>query len=149
MIVPLILESKHELPHAKKIMAVLEDYGVRHELYFSSAHKAPKTTLEILDKYNEMKESVVIVSVTEGSNVLSAFLSANTHFPVIACPSGASVASTLPNETPMLTVLDPENAGQAVVRLLGLTNKDLAKKVKNHIKVVNHGFSSNPVSLDD
>jgi phosphoribosylcarboxyaminoimidazole (NCAIR) mutase len=54
----------------------------------------------------------------------------------------------MPGETPAVTVVDPKNAGQAVVRILALTDKDLAKKVKNHIKVVQGTFDIKPISLD-
>lgn len=157
MIVPLILGSKADLPHAKKITEILDDYSVRHVVHVASAHKAPKVTLEILDKYNEMKESVVFVTIAGRSNALSGLVAGSTHHPVVACPPFSdktdylvNIDSTLqlPSETPVLTVLDPTNAGQAVVRILGLANKDLAKKVRNHIKVVQHGFNANPVSLD-
>ena len=158
MIVPFILGSKQDLDHAKKIIEVLKDYGVKSEVYVASAHKVPKTTLEIIEKFNEMKESVVFVTIAGRSNALSGVVSGNTHLPVIACPPFsdkadylANIHSTLqmPSETPSLTVVDPQNAGQAILRILGLTNKDLAKKVKNHIKVVKNGFSPKPLELND
>lgn len=157
MIVPFILGSKVDLPHAKKITEVLDDYGVKYEIYVASAHKVPKITLEIVEKYNEMKESIVFVTIAGRSNALSGVVAGNSHFPVIACPPFKDKADYLtnihstiqmPSETPVITVVDPKNAGQAVVRLLALTNKDLAKKLKNHIKVVKHSFSPNPVPLD-
>lgn len=157
MIVPFILGSKVDLPHAKKITEVLDDYGVKYVVYVASAHKVPTVTLEIIEKYNEMKESIVFVTIAGRSNALSGVVAGNTHFPVIACPPFSDKADYLtnihstvqmPSETPVLTVVDPINAGQAVVRLLGLTDKDLSKKIRNHIKVVKHGFTANPVSLD-
>jgi phosphoribosylaminoimidazole carboxylase PurE protein len=155
MIVPFILGSKIDLDHAKKIQAVLDDYGIKHETYVASAHKVPKITLEIINKFNEKKESIVFVTIAGRSNALSGLVSANTHFPVVACPPFSdksdyltNIHSTLqmPSETPALAVVDPKNAGQAVARLLGLTNKDLAKKVKNHIKIVKKQFKAEPVT---
>jgi len=154
MIVPFILGSKSDLDHARKIAEVLKDYGVKYEIYIASAHKVPSKTLEIIKKINETKESVVYITIAGRSNALSGLVSANTHFPVIACPPFkdksdylTNIHSTLqmPSETPCITVLDPKNAGQAVVRILGLTNKDLAKKVKNHIKVIKRGFDTKPI----
>lgn len=154
MIVPFILGSKVDMPHAEKIAAVLEDYGIKYEIYVASAHKAPKVTLEILEKFNEKKESVVYVTIAGRSNALSGLVAGNTHFPVVACPPfsdkadyAVNIHSTIqmPSETPALTVVDPKNAGQAVARLLGLTNKDLAKKIKTHIKVVKKTFKHKPV----
>lgn len=158
MIVPFILGSKVDLEHAKKITSVLEDYNISYEIYVASAHKVPETTLKIINKFNEMKESVVFVTIAGRSNALSGLVSGSTHFPVIACPPFsdkadylANIHSTLqmPSETPAMTVVDPSNAGQAVVRLLALNNKDLAKKIKNHIKVVQHAFTTEPIKVND
>ncbi len=156
MIVPFLLGSKVDLDHAKAIAKVLDDYGVKYEIYVSSAHKVPEKTLEIINKFNEKKETVVWVTMAGRSNALSGLVSANSHFPVIACPPFkdyadylANIHSSLqmPGETPAVTVVDPKNAGQAVVRILALTDKDLAKKVKNHIKVVQGTFDIKPLAL--
>lgn len=153
MIVPFILGSKQDLDHAKKIHAILDDYGIKHVTYVASAHKVPEKTLSIIKKYSEMKESIVFVTIAGRSNALSGLVSANTHFPVVACPPFSDKAdylvnihSTLqmPSETPAITVVDPGNAGQAIVRILALTDKDLVKKIKNHIKVVQHSFDLKP-----
>lgn len=158
MIVPFILGSKVDLEHAKKIASVLEDYGVHYEIYVASAHKVPETTLKIINKFNEMKESVVFVTIAGRSNALSGLVAGSTHFPVIACPPFKDKADYLtnvhsslqmPSETPAMTILDPGNAGQAVVRLLALNNKDLGKKIRNHIKVVQHAFTTDPIKTDD
>ena len=156
MIVPFLLGSKVDLDHAKVIAKVLDDYGVKYEIYVSSAHKVPEKTLEIIKKFNEKKETVVWVTMAGRSNALSGLVSANSHFPVIACPPFkdyadylANIHSSLqmPGETPAITVVDPKNAGQAVVRILALADKDLAKKVKNHIKVVQGTFDIKPIEL--
>ncbi|MEK9160281.1 MAG: AIR carboxylase family protein [Patescibacteria group bacterium] len=157
MIVPFLLGSKVDLDHAKVIAKALDDYGVKCEIYVSSAHKVPEKTLEIIKKFNEKKETVVWVTMAGRSNALSGLVSANSHFPVIACPPFkdyadylANVHSSLqmPGETPAMTVVDPKNAAQAVVRILALADKDLAKKVKNHIKVVQNSFDTKPVSIE-
>lgn len=157
MIVPFLLGSKSDLDHARLITKVLDDYGIHYEIYVLSAHKVPQKTLEIIEKFNEKKESVVFVTIAGRSNALSGLVSASTHFPVLACPPFkdyadylANIHSTLqmPSETPAVTVVDPKNAGQAVVRILALTDKDLAKKVKNHIKIVKNLFNTKPVKLD-
>lgn len=157
MIVPFLLGSKVDLDHAKVITKVLDDYGVKYEIYVASAHKVPEKTLEIIKKFNEKKETVVWVTMAGRSNALSGLVSANSHFPVIACPPFKDHADYLtnihsslqmPGETPAVTVVDPKNAGQAVVRILALADKDLAKKVKNHIKVVQNSFDSKPISIE-
>lgn len=157
MTVPFLLGSKADLEHARVITKVLDDYGIKYEIYISSAHKVPEKTLELIQKFNEKKESIVFVTIAGRSNALSGLVSAKTHFPVLACPPFkdyadylANIHSTLqmPSETPALTVVDPKNAGQAVIRILALSDKDLAKKVKNHIKIVQNLFDTKPVKLE-
>jgi len=149
MIVPFILGSKVDLDHAQIIQSVLDDFGIKHKTYISSAHKVPEKTLEIINKYNEKKEAIVFVTIAGRSNALSGLTAANTHFPVIACPPFqdksdylVNIHSSLqmPSDTPVLTIVDPKNAGQAVVRLLALSDKDFAKKINNHIKLVKKSF---------
>jgi 5-(carboxyamino)imidazole ribonucleotide mutase len=151
MIVPFLLGSKIDIPHAEKIQAILDDYNIKHVTHVASAHKVPAKTLKIIEKYNEKKESVVFVTIAGRSNALSGLVAANTHFPVVACPPFKDKADYLvnihsslqmPSETPALVVVDPSNAGRAVVRMLALNNKDLVKKIKNHIKVVKKSFDN-------
>lgn len=157
MIVPFILGSKSDLEHAKIIAKVLDDYGVKYEIYVASAHKVPEKTLELIEKFNEKKESVVFVTIAGRSNALSGLVAANSHFPVIACPpfkdfsdylTNVHSSLQMPSEAPVITVVDPKNAAQAVVRILALTDKDLAKKVKNHIKIVQNSFDLKPITLE-
>jgi 5-(carboxyamino)imidazole ribonucleotide mutase len=157
MIVPILLGSENEMGHARSIIEVLDNYGVSHKLYMVSAHKAPTKVLEIVQDYNERKETVVFATIMGQSNALSGLVAAHSHFPVVACPHLSESADYLVNihsslqmpiDVPALTVLDPKNAGQAIVRLLSLNNKDLAKKVRNHIKVIQHSFDTKPIDHD-
>lgn len=154
MIVPFILGSEEDLTHAKEIAEVLDDYGIKHEFYIAPVHKVPKLTLEIVESFSDKKESIVFVTIAPWSNALSGLVAGSTQFPVISCPSFSDKSDYLanihskvemPTETPVLTVVDPQNAGQAVARILGLTNKDLMKKVKNHTKVVKRSFNAKPI----
>lgn len=149
MIVPFLLGSKSDEAHAKKVTEVLDKFGVKYEIHISSAHKVPEKTLKIIDSYNSKKEAVVFVTIAGRSNALSGLVSANTHFPVVACPPFSDKAdylvnihSTLqmPSETPPLTVLDPYNAGLAVVKILALTNEDLTTRIQTHILEVKNSF---------
>ena len=123
----LILGSKSDKRHAKKITDKLQDHGIPFDQHVASAHKQPRKVLEILDSYKDEK-SVVYVTIAGRSNALSGFVAANSEFPTLACPPFkdkmdmlVNIHSTLqmPSNTPVLTILDPGNCVLAVKRILG------------------------------
>lgn len=149
MIVPLIFGSKVDLGHAEKITAVLKDFGVDFKVHVSSAHKVPEKTLQIIKHYNKLKGPVVFITGAGRSNALSGLVSANTHFPVVACPPFsdkadylANIHSTvqMPSDTPALTVVDPQNAAMATLKILALTDEKLKKRIENHMKIIQDFF---------
>ena len=75
--------------------------------------------------------ALVYITIAGRSNALSGFTAANTTFPVLACPPFAdrmdmlvNIHSTLqmPSKVPVLTVLEPENAALAAMRILDLAS---------------------------
>ena len=124
--------------HAQKIKKELKQWGVKVEEIVGSAHKNPEKVLKLLKKTNASKDAIVYITIAGRSNALSGMVAANSKHPVIACPPfkdkrdyQVNIHSTLqmPSLTPVLTVIDAGNAALAVVRLLGLNNANLSKKV--------------------
>lgn len=149
MIVPIIMGSESDRPHAEKIVSKLDELGVPSKIYVASAHKVPEKVLEILNSYKDGEDPVCYITIAGRSNALSGFVSANTHFPVIACPPFGSkedfiinINSTLvmPSETPALTVIDPKNAALAAARILGLTDPEMLAKNKEYVSNVKSKF---------
>ncbi len=143
--------SKSDQAHAERIAEVLAAFGVRSEMYVASAHKVPELCLDIVNDFNKSDESIVYVTMAGRSNALSGFVAANAIHPVVACPPFSDKAdylinihSTLnmPSDTPCMTVIDPQNAAMAVLRILALTDKKLKKAVEQHIKNVKEKFNN-------
>lgn len=95
----------------------------RHVL---SAHKKTRELLDQIEEYNAQKQ-VIFVTCAGLSNALSGVVACNTHHPVIACPPYKSIEdymvdihSTLrmPSDTPVLTVISPQNCAQTIIRLI-------------------------------
>lgn len=134
----IIMGSKGDLEHSKKIAKVIEYFGVDCVLRVASAHKVPLKVIEIINSYGN--DNVVFITVAGRSNALSGFVDANTTKPVIACPpysekfSGADIFSTLrmPSGVCPLTILEPEEAGIAAIKILALFDKDLESKVREY-----------------
>lgn len=134
----ILMGSKADRDHCLKIKRVLDHFNVRCVLRIASAHKTPMKVLEILASYR--KQPVVFITVAGRSNALSGFVDANTHHPVIACPpygdkfSGADLFSSLrmPSGVCPLTVLEPEQAALAAVKMLALHDKELSLLVQQY-----------------
>jgi 5-(carboxyamino)imidazole ribonucleotide mutase len=111
---------------------------VNYEFRVASAHKTPENVLRILSEFE--REKVVYVTVAGRSNALSAFVDANSHKPVIACPpysdkfSGADIFSSLrvPSGIGSLVTLEPEGAAIAVAKILGLHDEEMERRVEDY-----------------
>ncbi len=138
MKVLIIMGSKSDLEHSKKIAKVLEEFGVEFEMRIASAHKTPLKVFEIIKK-NE-NENVVFITVAGRSNALSGFVDANTTKPVIACPpysdkfGGVDIFSTIrmPSGVSPMLVLEPEECALSALKILALSSKELENKIKKY-----------------
>ncbi len=134
----IIMGSKSDIEHSKKIAKTLEEFGIDYKMRIASAHKVPLKVLEIIKEYEN--QDVVFITVAGRSNALSGFVDANTASPVIACPpysekfGGADIFSTLrmPSGVAPLTVLEPEQAGLAAAKIIAIKDKSLREKIKEY-----------------
>lgn len=149
MLVPIIMGSKTDEEHARKIAGILEQYGVKAELYVASAHKVPELVLDIVTDFNKTNDDICYITIAGRSNGLSGVVAANSVHPVIACPPFSDKADYLtnihssiqmPSDTPAMTVIDPQNAAMATLRILALTDKKLKKKIAEHINEIKESF---------
>ena len=149
MLVPIIMGSKVDEAHARKIAGYLEEFDVKVELYVASAHKVPEMVLDIVNDFNKSGDDIVYITIAGRSNGLSGVVAASAIHPVIACPPFkdkgdylANVHSSIlyPSDTPSMAVVDPQNAAMAAIRILALTNGKLQKAVAKHIQDVKESF---------
>lgn len=141
--------SKSDQEHADKITQKLDTLGIPHETHVASAHKVPEKVLEILEANESGNEAICYITIAGRSNALSGFVAANTAYPVIACPPFATkedfiinINSTLvmPSDTPVLTVIDANNAALAAARILGLFDTKLLLKNRKYIAKIKSSF---------
>ncbi len=132
----IIMGSKKDLDHSKKIAEKLKEFGIESVLKIASAHKTPLRVLEILKEYEN--DNIVFVTVAGRSNALSGFVDANTTKPVIACPPPTNFvydifsSIRMPSGVAPLFIMDAENAALAVAKIFALRSKEVEKKVKDY-----------------
>ena len=136
--VVILMGSKSDLTQGEKAAKTLKEFGIAHELRVASAHKVPLKALEII-KNNE-KENTVFITIAGRSNALSGFCDAQTARPVIACPpysetfAGADIWSSLrmPSGVCPLTILEPEGAALAAIKMLAFADSQLFQKIEQY-----------------
>ncbi len=132
--VVVIMGSKSDLEHARKIAGPLSAWGVPCTLRVASAHKSVRHLLAILEQYGREDSPTVFIAIAGRSNALAGMVDANTVYPVITCPpvsdafGGADVYSSLrmPGGVAPLVILDPEGAALAAAKILALGDAALA-----------------------
>lgn len=148
MIVPILLGSASDKDFAQKIVDELNVFGIPSEVIVASAHKVPEKVIEIIEKYNKEQE-VVYVTIAGRSNGLSGVTAGSSYHPVIACPPFkdksdymVNIHSTIqmPSDTPVLTVLEPQNVALSIARIFGISHPELREKVAQRVKTVKASF---------
>ncbi|MCO6449333.1 MAG: AIR carboxylase family protein [Caldilineales bacterium] len=138
MIVPIIMGSGSDLPHAQKIVAALDHFGIPSAIRVASAHKTLEHLIAVLDEYESRGEPRVYITVAGRSNALSGAVDARVSAPVIACPpysdrfGGADIFSSirLPSGVAPALVLEPDAAALLAAKILALADAELSHRVQ-------------------
>ena len=147
--VVIFLGSKSDLEWGKAICKYLAEFGISYKIHIASAHRTPDYLLKLIGDCEALSEPVIYICVAGRSNALGGFIDAQSGRPVINCPpfsekyAGLDILSSLrmPSGVASMTVLEPEQAALAAVKILALDNKKLKEKVlsyqkKNREKIV-------------
>lgn len=125
----IISGSESDKEFVGQIEKALDTLSIAHDYTACSAHKETKKLIGLLDQWEASGDTLVYVTVAGRSNALSGVVACNTKHPVLAVPPlkdkadyMVNIHSTLqmPSNTPVLTVLDPGNAAQAIQRIFSL-----------------------------
>jgi 5-(carboxyamino)imidazole ribonucleotide mutase/phosphoribosylaminoimidazole-succinocarboxamide synthase len=137
-LVVILMGSKADMEHCKKISDACKQYGLETVLRVGSAHKTAEHALAILREYEADPRPKVYITVAGRSNALSGFTDGAVSAPVIACPpasesfGGADVYSSLrmPSGIAPAVVLEPSNAALLAAKILGLVDAGVQEQVK-------------------
>lgn len=135
MLAVIVMGSPGDEPVARRVAAVLDEFGIPWEMRVASAHKTPGHVLAMLEAYEADPRPKVYVTVAGRSNALSGLVDAQVAAPVIACPpyseafAGGDVLSSLrvPSGVAPAVVLEPEAAGLLAAKMLGLAEPSLRR----------------------
>ncbi len=145
-------EIEVELPVAQKSMDVLSRLGVPFEARVLSAHRSPEAAWEFAVAAE--RDFAVVIAIAGGAAALPGFISSATDLPVIAVPVATDVAGGLdsllsgvqmPGGVPVLSTGTnsggPVNAAVAAARIIALSDKGIASKLKEYRKELARGVA--------
>lgn len=127
--VAIVMGSKKDLPHARKLQNILRDYDVMVDMRILSAHKNGEDMISLAREYNHSIEVGSVIAVAGRSNGLGGALSANLAVPVINCPPfkdkvdmlvNINSSLMMPSDTPAATCVDVNSAVKMALRSLNL-----------------------------
>jgi len=137
-LVVILMGSKADLEHCKKISEACRGFGLETVLRIASAHKTAEHALKILREYESDPRPKVYITVAGRSNALSGFTDGAVSAPVITCPpasesfSGADIFSSLrmPSGIAPAVVLEPVNAALLAAKIIGLMDESVREQVR-------------------
>ena len=139
MKIHIILGSKSDMPIAEKVQQVLNEFKVEYVLDVASAHRTPDVLKDLVEK----SDADVFIGIAGLSAALPGVIAAHTIKPVIGVPVSGKVnldailsIIQMPPGIPVAAVgLDRgENAALLAVEILGIADKNIAKKLKEYRK---------------
>jgi len=136
--ITIILGSASDKPIFDKCKAILDEFGVKYDVYIASAHRTP----ERIDEIVKNSYSDVFIAIAGLSAALPGMIAAKTIKPVIGIP----VESKLDGLDALLSIVQMppgipvgcvgidrgENAVLLAIEILALQNEELKAKLKNY-----------------
>ena len=142
--VAILMGSKSDMPVMEEALKTLQEFGVSAEMRVLSAHRTPKETLEYVEKFHVQGGQVFICGAGVAA-ALAGFVASHTTLPVIGVPIDTpplngldSLLSTvqMPPGVPVATVAigkaGAKNAALLALRILGVSDKTIVKKLENY-----------------
>ena len=136
----ILMGSRADLAHAKKIAEAAQPFGFEIELRIGSAHKTASHVIELLKTYEADPRPKVYVTIAGRSNALSGFTDGCVSAPVIACPpsseafGGADVFSSLrmPSGIAPALVLEPANTALLAAKIIGVSDPAMRERITEY-----------------
>ena len=144
LLVSVVMGSDSDLPIMKEAIKVLEEFGVPHEVFLTSAHRSPQRTSSFAGGAAKRGIKVIIVGAGAAAH-LAGVIASQTELPVIGVPIDATplrgldaLLSTvqMPGGIPVATMAigkaGAKNAAIMAIRILALKDDGLRKKLNAH-----------------
>jgi 5-(carboxyamino)imidazole ribonucleotide mutase len=146
VIVSVVMGSNSDLPVMTEAAKILEEFGIPHELFLTSAHRTPDRTAKFAQSAAKRGIKIIIVGAGAAAH-LAGVIASQTKLPVIGVPIDSTAVHGLdallstvqmPGGIPVATMAigkaGAKNAALYAVRILALDDKKLGTKLTAYIK---------------
>ncbi len=158
-LVSIVMGSDSDLDIMREAAKALEGFGIAYEMDVTSAHRSPDRTAEYAR--GAAKRGVrVIIAGAGGAAHLAGVIAAHTTLPVIGVPIPSTSLNGLdsllatvqmPAGIPVATVAigkpGATNAGILAAQILGVSDRDVARKLDDHKKKLASGVEEKSKKL--
>ena len=146
IIVSVVMGSDSDLPVMTEATKILEEFGIRHELFLTSAHRTPERTAQFAEQAAQRGVKIILVGAGAAAH-LAGVIASQTQLPVIGVPIDATalhgmdaLLSTvqMPGGIPVATMAigkaGAKNAALFALRILALEDKKVSAKLSAYIQ---------------
>lgn len=146
VLVSVVMGSDSDLPIMTEAAKILEEFGIPHELFLTSAHRSPERTAKFTEEAAKRGVKIIIVGAGAAAH-LAGVIASQTQLPVIGVPIDATALQGLdallstvqmPGGIPVATMAigkaGAKNAALYAVRILALEDKKISIKLSSYIK---------------
>ncbi len=142
MKVAILMGSEKDMSKMEACAAVLDDFGIEHEVHVMSAHRTPEKVAEFTTNARGNGFGVIVCGAGKAAHLAGA-VAAHTTLPVIGIPIAAgglggvdAMWSTvqMPTGIPVATVAidSSANAGYLAASILSVTDATIAAKLAEY-----------------
>jgi len=146
ILVSVVMGSDSDLPVMTEATKILEEFGIPHELFLTSAHRTPERTAQFAEQAARRGVKIILVGAGAAAH-LAGVIASQTQLPVIGVPIDATalhgmdaLLSTvqMPGGIPVATMAigkaGAKNAALYALRILALEDKKISIKLSAYIK---------------
>jgi 5-(carboxyamino)imidazole ribonucleotide mutase len=145
-LVSVVMGSDSDFPIMIETIKVLEDFGIPHEVFLTSAHRSPERTTSFAKGAAKKGLKVIIVGAGAAAH-LAGVIASQSLLPVIGIPIDATALggidallsiAQMPGGVPVATMAvgkpGAKNAALLAIRILAVEDKSLQKKLQAFIQ---------------
>ena len=151
--------SDSDFPIMSETIKVLEDFGIPHEVFLTSAHRSPERTTFFAKGAAKRGIKVIIVGAGAAAH-LAGVIASQSLLPVIGIPIDATALggidallsiAQMPGGVPVATMAvgkaGAKNAALLAIRILAVEDKSLQKKLQAFIQKMAQDIEKKQESL--